>query len=373
MSNEHAEIPPPPLPVPTPVFFSLTFTAGSVASLGVDVYNRFTYLFFYLKPCADVLQKAGYPVLALDGTHVKHERKGVVLALVGRDMNDKLRTLAFMICRAEDKPNYEIFASLCKRAGLDTLFTHSGVKVPCFCDRDKGMTFFFDIFKNLVRLKCTWHLIRNVRDAIRKTKGGGNFEDNNVFRIQRSRTEEEYNSTMEALASKCPAAADYLRKVDKDDWVDFAIWERHKVYTFGLRTNQMAESINGANVFIREKSCLSLALALLQGESEKLAEIRTMVIDPSSKFIANKQLVTPSVAKKIGIQTKGATHWTASCVTEKIGTVTHNNSSDAFHAQTVVDLNNLIACKNPLCDHQKKHMLHCCHVLAFLRDMGKLE
>ena len=135
----------------------------------------------------------------------------------------------------------------------------------------------------------------------------------------------------------------------------------------------MAESINGANVFIREKSCLSLALALLKGESEKLAEIRTMVTDPGSKFIANKQLVTPSVAKKIGIQTKGATHWAASRVTEKIGTVIHENSSDAFHTETVVDLNNLIACKNPLCDNQKKHMLHCGHVLAFLRDMGKLE
>ncbi|GMI36147.1 hypothetical protein TrCOL_g4447 [Triparma columacea] len=354
---------------------------GSVAELKVDEYNQFLYLFFYLGPCADVLKKAGYPVLALDGTHIKHDNKGVILELVGRDTNDKLRTLAFMICRAEDGNNYERFATLCKNAGLDTLFgallAGSGVeKVPVFCDRDQGMNFFFKQFGNsLVRLKCTWHLIRNIRHALRKNKGGGYFEDSDIWRIQGSRTVQEYNEAMSELYSKCPAAQVYLSNVDKKDWVNYAIWEEHKVFTLGLRSNQQVESINGANVENRKNSILSLVLDLLTTERDKLADIRKEVTNPNSNFIANNKLSTPSVEKKIGAQLHLAHHWRAHQTTDKIGTVKHHKKSGAggFYTDTIVNLNNLIACDNPWCDHQKKHMTHCSHALAYLRDMDMLD
>ena len=91
--NKHEQIPPPSPTYPSPSLFPprFTFTAGSYAEFQVDEYNRLSSVFFYLKPCADILSKAGFPVLALDGTHIKYESKGVVLALVGRDTNNRLR------------------------------------------------------------------------------------------------------------------------------------------------------------------------------------------------------------------------------------------------------------------------------------------
>mmetsp|Transcript_17941 Transcript_17941/g.37308 ORF Transcript_17941/g.37308 Transcript_17941/m.37308 type:complete len:133 (+) Transcript_17941:1396-1794(+) len=99
-----------------------------------------------------------------------------------------------------------------------------------------------------------------MRDAVRKSKGGGTFEDDDVWWIQGSRTADEYKYAMSALASKCPAAEVYLSTVDKRDWVNYAMWDEHEVHTLGLRTNQQVEAINGANVEIRKKSSVALVL-----------------------------------------------------------------------------------------------------------------
>ncbi|GMH53563.1 hypothetical protein TrRE_jg7782, partial [Triparma retinervis] len=248
-------------------------------------------------------------------------------------------------------------------------------KVPVFCDRDKGMNYFFLKFNNLVRLKCTWHLIRNIREAVRKGKGGGTFEDNDVWRIQGSRTAEEYNHSMSALTSKCRAAGVYLSTVDKRDWVNYAMWSEHEVHTFGLKTNQQVESINGANVAIRKQSYVALVIGLLDRECDNLSDIRAEVINPNSTFVKKNKLVTPVVEMKIAEQFGGAKNWRTRHITDTLGMVDHwtKSQSGGFYADTTVNLTNRIACDNALCDHQQKHMIHCCHVFAFLRDIKKLE
>jgi hypothetical protein len=239
------------------------------------------------------------------------------------------------------------------------------------------MNYFFKKFNNLVRLKCTWHLIRNIREAVRKGKGGGTFEDDDIWRIQGSRTAEEYNHSMSALTSKCRAAGVYLSTVDKRDWVNYAMWSEHEVHTFGLKTNQQAESINGANVDIRKQSCVALVIGLLDRECDNLSDIRAVVINPDSTFVKKNKLVTPVVEMKLAEQFGGATNWRTRYISDTLGTVDHSDWTKSqlggFYAETTVNLTNRIACDNALCDHQQKYMMHCCHVFAFLRDINKLE
>ena len=124
------------------------FTAlnpNSAASYEVDRSGVFLSMFFYLGPVDAILAKAGFPTLAVDGTHSKHvyyRFNGLALFLVGRTSNNQLLVLAFMICDKENSANYTMFARKCKNAGLGALLDNAanfdGQKVSCRGHRDKG-------------------------------------------------------------------------------------------------------------------------------------------------------------------------------------------------------------------------------------------
>jgi len=59
-------------------------------------------MFFYLNEVAKIISKAVFSSLAVDGTHSKHvyyRHNVFALFLIGRTSNNKLLTLAFVICR----------------------------------------------------------------------------------------------------------------------------------------------------------------------------------------------------------------------------------------------------------------------------------
>ena len=79
-----------------------------------------------------------------------------------------------------------------------------------FYDRASAMNAFFSVFSNLTRMYCVWHLIRNVRRDV-KGKNNGSFEDNDIWKIQDSLSEKEFEGAMSELAAKNKAAEVYLR------------------------------------------------------------------------------------------------------------------------------------------------------------------
>jgi len=89
----------------------------SSASYQVDAFGVFKSMFFYLNDVAKIISKAGFSSLAVDGTHSRHvyyRHNGLALFLIGRTSNNKLLTLAFMICEKENAVNYKLFASKCR-------------------------------------------------------------------------------------------------------------------------------------------------------------------------------------------------------------------------------------------------------------------
>ena len=122
----------------------MNLNPGSTASFEVDSEGVFSSLFFYLSAVEKVLGKAGFPTLAVDGTHSRHvfyKHNGLALFLVGRTSDNKLLVLAFMICDKENGANYTMFAKKCKQAGLGDLLdaaeSFDGQKVGCRGDRYK--------------------------------------------------------------------------------------------------------------------------------------------------------------------------------------------------------------------------------------------
>ena len=117
----------------------------SSASYQVDAFGVLKSMFFYLNDVAKIISEAGFSSLAVDGTHSRHvfyRHNGLALFLIGRTSNNKLLTLAFMICEKENAVNYKLFASKCRAAGLGDLLksrdSFGGEKVGCRGDRDKG-------------------------------------------------------------------------------------------------------------------------------------------------------------------------------------------------------------------------------------------
>ena len=237
-----------PLPPPSPPYRTahqfMKRNPSSKASFGTGPDRKFKYLFVAIKPVVDLLAKVGLGQFFLDGTHLKHELGGTTLFIVGRDSNKTLRIPAFMICHSESTESYKNVALFCKDAGLGKLLgdpapTPASTPAPTpaptptpapamFCNRASAMNAFFAVFSNLTRMNCVWHLIRNVRRDV-KGKNNGSFEDNDIWKIQDSLSEKEFEGAMSELAAKNKAAEVYLRKIDRDRWVRYSIYPTHKV------------------------------------------------------------------------------------------------------------------------------------------------
>ena len=236
----------------------------------------FKSLFFSIGPTIDLMKSAGIPTFALDGTHSKNHLGGTILFLVAYDSNGQIRIVAFMFCDGETSENYKLFAERCKVAGVGIILggdPEASNRSPpsCRTDRAAAMNAFFDVFPELTRLYCVWHLIRNARAHCQTKKSRGTFHDNDMWLIAGSCSKEDYNTNLGKLRAKAPVAATYMKNVDVDKWVLYAIKATHNVDTNGYRTNGAAESVNGRFVSARAFTPMKMAEVILIRESRTFA------------------------------------------------------------------------------------------------------
>lgn len=94
---------------------------------------------------------------------------------------------------------------------------------------------------NVLCRYCTVHIIRNMRSS------GGcekSFHDNMVWRLQGSRSVDEYAKHLNEFTVNFPKCRQYLAKIDCKRWVLYAMVEQGAA-TFGWRSNNMGEQGQG--------------------------------------------------------------------------------------------------------------------------------
>jgi hypothetical protein len=162
------------------------------------------------------------PIFGLDGTHLKGEmhKRGVYLVATTKDYNNHI-VVGIALVSVENYDNWRWFLSELQEAMTNTEFN------PVFIsDRQKGLLVSVsELFPRSVHRFCLRHIIENISKlghALSPEEKGF------VFRMARAESEHEFASELASLASTRAKAAEYLRSIDREHWVTYAIHERQE-------------------------------------------------------------------------------------------------------------------------------------------------
>ena len=183
----------------------------------IDNEGDFKRMFIGLGSAVRIAITTGIEFSGIDGTFFKHVyfHEGVALLLVTRDGNNELICLAWVVCLVEDAPNYNYMAKHAKKMiGLSQYLNRE--RHVLYSDRQKGIPSFEREF-TAFNTNCIVHIVRNLRDHLRKKPGAAvGFHSNQVHRIQQCNTRKEYLEELNLLRRGFPEAAEYLDKLPHD-------------------------------------------------------------------------------------------------------------------------------------------------------------
>ncbi|XP_062173746.1 uncharacterized protein LOC133879231 [Alnus glutinosa] len=168
--------------------------------------------------CSLATMKKGFlegcrPVIGVDGCFLKGPFKGQLLAVVGRDGNDNMNPIAYVVVEAETKDNWIWF--------LETLVSnlghHERHSRPTFIsDRQKGLMLAFEeVIPNVDHRICVRDLYANFRD-IRGHQGMALKEK--LWAATSTYIEGDFMSVMDELKNMNSDASEYLHKIDPSAW-----------------------------------------------------------------------------------------------------------------------------------------------------------
>ncbi|XP_010451555.1 PREDICTED: uncharacterized protein LOC104733691 [Camelina sativa] len=167
---------------------------------------------FYI--CFDALRRTWKsccrPIIGLDGSFLKWELKGEILAAVGRDADNRIYLIAWAVVRVEDNDSWAWFVENLKK-DLD-LGLGSGLTV--ISDKQKGLlNVVADLLPNAEHRHCARHIYANWK------KAHGDYSHEGYFwAIAYSPVEGDYRFNMSALKAYDEAAHDDLLKTEPKMW-----------------------------------------------------------------------------------------------------------------------------------------------------------
>jgi transposase-like protein len=134
------------------------------------------------------------PLLGLDGTHLKHKYKGILLAATGVDANGSLFPLAHAVVSAENDKNWlwflQLLRGIVEANAPDFLLQHDSLVL--LSDRQKGLLEGVErMFPNCPHGYCLKHLEENFHKQFKDVE-----LKKLLWRAARATTEDDFNQAM---------------------------------------------------------------------------------------------------------------------------------------------------------------------------------
>ncbi|KAK2658094.1 hypothetical protein Ddye_011146 [Dipteronia dyeriana] len=170
--------------------------------------NEFRYCFFAYGACLHGFRAVIWPVIAIDGTHLKGRFRGILFIAVCKDANEQVYPLAFGIGQKESRKSWSWF--------LKQLGNCIGCPEDCMfiSDQHKGIAKAMEIvYPNASHGLCGFHMVMNIKNMFKKEDVTGIFK-----RASKCYKESEFIDEMNQLRRVHPNAYDYLMKIGKKKW-----------------------------------------------------------------------------------------------------------------------------------------------------------
>ena len=315
----------------------------------------------------DMLYVAGIEFSGIDGTFFKHVRfkKGVILLLVTRDGNNKLLVPAWVICLKEDSDNYLYMAHQAKKlTGLSTyLDRHRHV---LYSDRHKGIPAFEREF-SCGYANCMKHIIDNLRVHLKKIpKAAVGFHDDQVFRIQKCNTKQDFTKSLNSLRRGFPHAADYLDALPHHSTYLYAMLD-NGLTTHGHKTSNVAEIVNNVISDVRFEHPYIFNDFLVKWHGEKFGERQDLI----KEIQRREHLLTPYARRLLGKSEHKAREENLSVFDQGCNNylVTHHKTVLGQEKTEERNMVNLMR-KTCTCPFLGTHRIPCMHVIVVLDNLN---
>ncbi|XP_042467183.1 uncharacterized protein LOC122050334 [Zingiber officinale] len=183
-----------------------------------------------------------WPLVFLDGTHIKNKYKGCILVAVAKDANDDLFTLAYLVVDAENDDNWGWFCFQLKSALLSHRFIGFH-EFTFFYDRHPGIIKAIQlVFPVSHHAYCLRHLVDNfVKQVMRSyplhnKKYWSSVFKKAIYALSRQEFQEHINNIIRSM----PLAKDFIVSSCPESWANACFLGNR----WGVMNNNIAESWN---------------------------------------------------------------------------------------------------------------------------------
>ena len=242
--------------------------------------KRFAAATVVFEPSVRLWLKGGQRTITMmDAAHSKHEWwKGMHLGMVSIDGDNKVITLAWGLCLAENSETYTRFLTDLNNFKLDgeRIFqvVMNSVDHINFSDRLKGIPIAQHAVFPAMRAKhCFKHIIRNMC-ASKDVKGFTVGAQSLAWAAQSAVTEADFRGRVSELQKMSPTAANYLLAIPHNAWALYPDAMLNPLY--GHRTSNLVECANSKYLSARQLSPLRALDAVHEIVMKELAAKRSV-------------------------------------------------------------------------------------------------
>ncbi|RHN65625.1 putative transcription factor interactor and regulator CCHC(Zn) family [Medicago truncatula] len=310
---------------------------------GANLCPHFRRMYICLKACKDSFFKCR-SIIGLDGCFLKGYYGGQLLAAIGRDPNDQMLPIAFVVVEGETKESWKWF--------LELLIGDLGGPRLCktytfISDQQKGLLPAMDeLLPDVDQRFCVRHLYNNFR----KRFPGKKLKEL-MWRAAKSTYENAFLDVMKEIKEISEPAYDYLMLIPTKHWSKWKFSGDSKCDTL---VNNMSEAFNSTIVIPRQKPIVTMC-----------EDIRVYLIE---KWETNRNKITryeddvlPNIKKRLARESAYTNVWLVRRSTEFDYEVTHlNTTCYKYHVNL----------QRWECDCRKWLLigLPCCHAISCMRN-----
>ena len=188
--------------------------------------------------------------------------------------------IAVTIVGSEDQKAYRYFVKHLKKWGADKYLNVPDAAIVT--DRCKGLEELHRSMEKANHLNCFKHIIPNCKRIAGKTK------DSYAWAMQKAESEEQYKTNLESMRNFNPKAAEYLDALVHDQTYFYA-YNQKGVRTYGHKTNNVAEIVNGVHKKLRGEH----PLWFLHGFASWIGEKMQIRLDVMKNWVKSGHVLTP--------------------------------------------------------------------------------
>ncbi|XP_010501825.1 PREDICTED: uncharacterized protein LOC104779135 [Camelina sativa] len=187
-----------------------TFEIVTTPGTSTGSLQRFYRLFICFNSQRDAWNNTCRPIIGINGAFLKWDVKGHLLAVVGRDGDNRIVPIAWAVVEIENDDNWDWFLRQLS-AKLDL---QDGKNIAIISDKQSGLVkAIHEIIPQSEHRQCARHIMDNWK------RNSHDMElQRLLWKIARSYTVGEFGGHMEALRSYNPSAYDSLLKTNPRTW-----------------------------------------------------------------------------------------------------------------------------------------------------------